>query len=139
MHRTISLVLTLLLLAGNGSAGARNRSDSLDLTIQEPRPAPRLPVALVPFRIGDDFCRRGQQPIVTFEVYNSLGKPEATLYLRSKRFEVLQALKLGCGDFVAIWDGTINSGQRLANPAVYYLRLVVGGERTTRKLVVPGP
>jgi hypothetical protein len=50
-----------------------------------------------------------------------------------------------CGSYVAIWDGTIDGGTRLARPGIYYLRLSVAeentniGQSTVLQVQVPEP
>lgn len=128
----------LLVVGGAGSAHAQGLPVPQALIIQEPRPSPVLPIALVPFTIGTEVCRNGHQPVVAFKVYNVLGRPEATLWLRSRRLEKLDSLSLRCGSYVAIWDGTIDDGQRTARPGIYYLRLTVDDRRAiVRQVRVP--
>lgn len=110
--------------------------------LEEPRPAPALPVALVPFSVPQAWCQGGGQPSVTLRVFDFLITPVRVLRLRGRNGQLLDGSPLRCGAHVAFWDGTVGDPPRLPIPAVYYVQLQVEreGRRTelaTIKLVVP--
>ncbi len=141
MHRIAGAVLGVLCLIGGVMPLAAQRGIRLPpLLIEEPRPQPTLPVALVPFTISGEVCQQGYQPIVTFKLYSVLARAEATLHLRSGRGEPIDSLRLRCGDHVAVWDGTIDGGARLARPGLYYLRITTDrGHYHARQVIIPVP
>lgn len=140
MRRLFRTGLVALLVGwGAAPAVAQRPPGTAPVTLEEPRPAPVFPVALVPFTLGAEVCRT-DDPVVSVQVYNVLAQPVATLRLRTRRAEPLDDLAIGCGSHVAVWDGTINQGTRIAPPGIYYVQLSVRGQRAvTRKLIVPQP
>ena len=141
MRRLVRPVLGLLLLIGLArSANAQQRPGRIPAPVlEEPRPNPVLPAALVPFVIPEEMCRNNNTPLVALKVYNSLAVPVATLRLRSRRAEAMDSIRLRCGKYVAIWDGTIGGGTRVPPPGVYYLNLAVDDRLSTKKVVVSQP
>lgn len=140
--RRLSLPGCVLLLAGvmAGPVHAQRPAATAAVVLEEPRAAPVFPAALVPFTLGSELCRDGGEPIVSIRVYNVLAQPVATLRMRRRRQESLDSLPLRCATHVAIWDGTIDSGTRVAPPGIYYVQLAVVGQRAaTRKLIVTQP
>lgn len=140
MRRFIGPGLALLLggvvalpAAGQGSSGPPA------ITLAEPRPNPVLPAALVPFTVAPDLCRRGHTPRVALRVYNLFAQPVAKLRLRDRRTVVLDSIPMKCGDYVALWDGTVDGGTRVASPGIYYLLLGVDGTTAARKVIITAP
>ena len=129
-----------LLLAGTalGPLAAQRLPDWRLVSLEEPRPNPIFPAALIPFSIQPEVCRRGHKPVVTLQVFGVLSTA-ATLPLRDRRSVPLDSTSLSCGNFVAIWDGTIDGGARVAPQGVYYVQLNVDGREKTVKLVVKSP
>jgi hypothetical protein len=120
-------------------AAAQRSPDAPTFVLEEPRPNPVLPAALVPFAITSDVCRRGHAPRVALRVYNVFVQPVASLRLRDRRAVVLDSIPLRCGQYVALWDGTVAGGTRAASPGIYYLRLSVDERSTARKVVITPP
>lgn len=141
MRRLVLPVMGLLLAAVMvPSASAQRPGQEPTVALEEPRPSPVFPAALVPFTLGSEICRDGNQPVVSLKVYNVLAQPVATLRLRGRQGEVLEERPLRCGAYVATWDGTIAEGTRVAPPGIYYVQLnVVGHRAATRRLIVPQP
>lgn len=141
MRRLVGPVLGLLLVAGMAQSATAQRTSALAPTavIEEPRPNPVLPAALVPFVIPAEVCRKDHTPLVALKVYNVLAQPVATLRLRSRRAEMVDSLRMRCGTYVAIWDGTIGAGTKVAPPGIYYLQLSVDDRPYTRKVIVTQP
>lgn len=140
MRRLVGLVLVTLLGGGLAQrAGAQRLPETRAPAIEEPRPNPVLPAALVPFVIPAEECRKDHLPQVALKVYNVLAQPVATLRLRGRRPDPVDAVRLRCGAYVAVWDGTIGGGARVAPPGIYYLQLTVDDRPYTRKMVVTQP
>ncbi len=146
MHRLVGPIGVALLVMSAGPLTAQRSGGAPAAVIEEPRPNPILPAALVPFTIGPEFCRNGNSPSVRLEIRNVLVQPVATLRLRGGQRALLDGITLRCGSFVAIWNGLIRSGgegeERLAPPGTYYLQLTVRGigglsRNVVRTLVVP--
>ncbi len=140
MHRLVGPIWLALLGMSAGPLAAQRSGATQAVVIEEPRPNPILPAAIVPFTIGPEFCRNGNTPSVRFEVRNVLVQSVATLRMRGGTRPPIDGLTLRCGSFVAIWNGLIQDGVegegRLAPPGTYYLRLTVtGNDRTPRAVV----
>lgn len=141
MHRFRCPGLGLLFLGLVALPAAAQRSPDLSGTVlEEPRPNPILPAALVPFAIGSDVCRRGHTPLVSVRVHNIFTVPVAPFHLRDHPAVALDSVPLRCGQYVAQWDGTINGGTRAAPPGIYYVLLTVDGRNAgTKRMVVTSP
>lgn len=143
MRRHVWPVVVGLLVAVT-EPGAAQRSTTPAVTLEEPRPLPVFPVALVPFSVSRELCQGGRQPSVSLTVRDVLADEVATLRLRRDPRVPLREARIGCGSFVAVWDGTVDGGRRLAPPQIYYLRLTADTgagrppSRTVRMLVSPG-
>lgn len=121
-------------------AAAQRSSDLPAVVLEEPRPNPVLPAALVPFVIASDVCRRGHTPRVALRVYNVFAQPVASLRLRDRRSAVvLDSIPLRCGQYVGLWDGTVAGGTRAASPGIYYVSLSVDERRATKKIIITPP
>jgi hypothetical protein len=146
MHRLVGPVWLLLFGVSAGPLTAQRSGAAQSVVIEEPRPNPILPAAIVPFTIGPEFCRNGNSPAVKFEVRNVLVQSVATLRMRGGARPPIDGLTLRCGSSVATWDGLVDGGGdgegRLAPPGTYYLRLTVTGtgmppRAVVRTLIVP--
>ncbi len=119
-----------LLVALTSPLAAQRPARPPVVTLEEPRPAPVFPLALVPFTIPSEMCQGGRTPVVTFRVYDNINNPVRTLRLRGNLPRLLDGRALRCGRHVAVWDGTINDGTRVAPPNVYYLYLTAEAPET---------
>lgn len=140
--RRLCLPGCALLLAGvvTSPVPAQRPAGTAAVALEEPRAAPVFPAALVPFTLGPELCQDGGEPVVSLRIYNVLAQPVATLRMRGRRGESIDGLAVRCGGYVAIWDGTIDEGTRVAPPGIYYVQLgVVGRRAATRKLIVTQP
>ncbi len=142
MRRLVGLAVVGLLVANASPLASQRPGAPTAVKLEEPRPAPVFPVAIVPFSIPPELCRGGRVPAVTLTVHDAIAKPVQTLRLRNRQRQLLDRLPLRCGRYVALWDGTIDQGTRMAPPFVYYLQLTVefpdtAPLRDTFKLVVP--
>ena len=135
--------LALLLLFGIGPpVGAQqNRPPppTPSATLGENSPNPFFPATLIPFSIRPEECTDGQQPLVSLKVYNVLVQVVAVPVLQSGKGEVLDNIRIACGDHVALWDGRTLDGRIEPAPGVYYTQLTVDGVRYTRKMIVRKP
>jgi hypothetical protein len=125
MRRLVWPGVAWLLVAVSPPLAAQRAGDPPAPRLEEPRPFPAFPVALVPFIIPAEWCRGGGRPSVSLHVHNSTLERVRTLRIRGQGGQSLDGLTLRCGTHVAIWDGTIDDPPRLPFGAVYHLRLVV--------------
>jgi len=109
------------------------------IALEEPRANPVYPVALVPFAVASEICRQGHVPRVVLRITNSLSQTVAVLRLRDRPTVVLDSIPLKCGEYVAVWDGTVSNGSRAAPPGLYFFYLSVDGLGPTKKLLVTAP
>jgi len=129
----------LLMMVAAQPADAQRSPQRQAAVIEEPRPIPVLPAAFVPFTISSEVCRNDHVPTVGFRVYNVLAQPVAVLRLRGRNSIPLERSRLRCGIYVAVWDGTLDGGTRVASPGIYYLQLTIDDRPYTRKVIVPQP
>lgn len=137
MRRLVWPGVAWLLVAVGTPLAAQRAGDPPAPRLEEPRPAPAFPMALVPFTIPAEWCRGGQRPVVTLRVFNSSTTPVRLLRLRGRNGAALDKLPVRCGTYVAFWDGTVNDPPRLALPSVFYVQLAVErpGMRTQLRTV----
>lgn len=134
----VALLLTLLVGVGPPAEAQQTRPPPT-ASLGENTPNPFFPATLIPFHIAPEECSDGQQPIVSLKVYNVLVQIVAIPVLQSGRGEVLNEIKVACGDHVALWDGRTVQGRTEPAPGVYYVQLTVDGVRYTRKMIVRKP
>lgn len=141
--RTPRWLWLTLLLAGVGPplAAQQNRPPPPppNATLGENTPNPFFPATLIPFSIRPEECTDGQLPLVSLKVYNVLVQVVAVPVLQSGRGEVLDSIRISCGDHVALWDGRTLDGRTDPAPGVYYVQLTVDGVRYTRKMIARRP
>lgn len=139
----LRLVIPLLLGVGPPAAAQENRPPPTVAppvaTLGENTPNPFFPATLIPFSIRPEECTDGQQPLVSLKVYNVLVQVVAIPVLQSGKGEVLQDIRIPCGNHVALWDGRTIDGRSDPAPGVYYCQLTVDGVRFTRKMIVRKP
>ena len=135
------LLLIWLIGVGPPLAAQQNRPPPPPPTVSlgENTPNPFFPATLIPFHIAPEECTDGQQPLVSLKVYNVLVQAVAVPVLQSGRGEVLENIRLTCGDHVALWDGRTLDGRVEPAPGVYYVQLTVNAVRYTRKMIVRRP
>ena len=148
MHRSVRillrgarLALPLLLGVGPPAEAQQNRPPPPPpvAVLGENTPNPFFPATLIPFSIRPEECTDGQQPVVSLKVYNVLVQVVAVPVLQSGKGEVLQNIRIPCGNHVALWDGRTVDGRTEPAPGVYYCQLTVDGVRFTRKMIVRKP
>jgi hypothetical protein len=103
-------------------------------------PNPFDPDTYVRFTVGADSCAPGtEQHVVTLQVVNVLAQTVAMPVLHSstspaltlsddQKLHALKDIKLGCGAYVAYWNGKLPDGH-LAAAGVYGVLLVVDGSQ----------
>ena len=131
MRRLVWPGIAWLLVAVTSPLAAQRPGDPPAPRLEEPRPAPAFPMALVPFTLPAEWCRGGVRPLVTLQVFDVLVQPMHVLRMRGAGGALLDRLPLRCGTHVAVWNGTIDDPPRLPPPQVYRLRLQV--ERADRR------
>ena len=140
MHRFVRWGLGLLLGGVVALPAAAQRSPTRPaIALEEPRANPAYPVALVPFAVAPEICRQGHVPHVSLRVSNSLSQTVAVLRLRDRPTVVLDSIPLKCGEYVAVWDGTVSNGTRAASPGLYFFYLKVDDFGPTKKLLFTAP
>ena len=136
-------LLTLLLTLGVGPPLGAQQSppppQRPTASLGENTPNPFFPATLIPFNIRPEECTDGHLPNVSLNVYNVLVQVVAIPGLQSGKGEVLNDIKIICGDHVALWDGRTLDGRIEPAPGVYYSQLTVNGVRYTRKMIVRKP
>jgi hypothetical protein len=144
-HRWAALVLVLALCATTPKNAAGQKT-------QQPRehgakgklvgnyPNPFDPDTYVRFSVGADSCAPGtEQHVVTVQVVNVLAQTVAAPVLHSatsaalilsdeQKLHALHDMKLGCGAYVAYWNGKLPDGHPAA-AGVYGVVLVVDGSQ----------
>lgn len=125
------------LLVGIGSpVAAQANVGPPRVELKENYPNPFFPATTIPFDIGQEFCTKGRQPVVSLKIYNVLVQVVAIPVLAAGSDERVDSLKLRCGSYHTFWDGKYLDGKAEATPGVYYYQLSVDGERYTRKMIV---
>ena len=137
----LRLVVPLLVGVGPPAAAQENRPPPPPpvANLGENTPNPFFPATLIPFSIRPEECTDGQQPLVSLKVYNVLVQVVAVPVLQSGKGEVLENIRIPCGNHVALWDGRTLDGRSEPAPGVYYCQLTVDGVRFTRKMIVRKP
>ena len=137
----LRLVVPLLVGVGPPAAAQENRPPPPPpvASLGENTPNPFFPATLIPFSIRPEECTDGQQPLVSLKVYNVLVQVVAIPVLQSGKGEVLENIRIPCGNHVALWDGRTLDGRSEPAPGVYYCQLTVDGVRFTRKMIVRKP
>ena len=128
---TLVLALTL---AGAPLAQAQS-APAVRVELLENVPNPVTTSTTIAFEILPEVCARSHVPTVSLNIYNVLVQVIAVPVLEGTPPVPLRNLKLGCGEYRAVWDGKQLDGQP-AVTGVYYYQLTVDGERFTRKLIV---
>jgi len=136
----LALVLALWCLAPESAAGQSAQADQ-----QQPRgrkvgtlgqnyPNPVNPDTNIPFSLA---CEEGSgtDRVVSVRIYNVLAQLVAIPVIQGRE-ELLENLKLPCGDYIGYWDGKVRSTGREAAAGIYIYELVVDGERSAKKMYV---
>jgi hypothetical protein len=138
-HRwaALALVLALCALPTKQAAGQQSTQQSRERkqtgTLGQNYPNPFNPETSIPFSITD--CEGGAQHTVSIRIYNVLAQLVAIPVLDGPAAPV-NKLKLGCGSYVARWDGKVLNSGREAASGVYLYELVIDDTRQAKKMFV---
>ena len=138
-HRwaALALVLALCALPTKQAAGQQSTTQSRERkqsgTLGQNFPNPFNPETSIPFSITD--CEGGAQHTVSLRVYNVLAQLVAIPILDGPAAP-LNKLKLGCGTYVARWNGKVLNSDREAASGVYMYELVIDDVRQAKKMFV---
>lgn len=136
-HRWAALWLALALCSVSAKQAAGQSS-----TTQPPRkpgvlgqnyPNPFNPETAIPFSVTCDGGNGAHT--VTLRVFNVLAQLVAVPKLDGPASPVTN-LKLGCGDYVARWDGKVANTGREAASGVYIYQLIVDGVQQAKKMFI---
>jgi hypothetical protein len=72
---------------------------------------------------------------VSVHIYNVLAQLVAVPVVEGAG-QAAENLRLPCGNFVAFWDGRVQSTGRQAASGIYIYELVVDGERIAKKMII---
>jgi hypothetical protein len=135
-HRwaALALVLALCAIPAKSAAGQSQPRGRKAGVLGQNYPNPFNPETFIPFTVDDCDGTLGQH-VVSLRVYNVLAQLVATPVLQGPG-QPLTNLTLGCGQYVAYWDGKVLNTGREAASGVYLYELVVDGQRTARKMFV---
>ncbi len=138
-HRwaALALVLALCAVPTKQAAGQQSQTQSRERksagSLGQNYPNPFNPETSIPFSITD--CEGGAQHTVSIRIYNVLAQLVAVPDLDGPKVPV-NKLKLGCGSYVARWDGKVLNSGREAASGVYMYELVIDSERQAKKMFV---
>jgi hypothetical protein len=135
-HRwaALALVLALCALPTKQAAGQQSTTQSRERkqtgNLGQNFPNPFNPETSIPFSITD--CEGGAQHTVTIRIYNVIAQLVAIPNLDGPAAPV-NKLTLGCGSYVARWDGKVMNSNHEAASGVYMYELVIDGVRVVAK------
>lgn len=142
MGRTLGVCVVLLLVVlaiPTGAAGQQSGQTRAQPRLEPNYPNPFNPETTIPFTLPDELFEGGRTVIVTVNIWNPLGQlvaiPDAIDYEEPGRHPVRDLVYRTPGRKQAYWDGTDRFGKK-AGSGVYYLELVVNGERFKPKPIV---
>ena len=141
-HRWAALALVLALWSLSPKSAAGQSASQPEQ--QQPRgrkagtlgqnyPNPFNPETFIPFSLTCD--GGGSEHVVSLRVYNVLAQLVAIPRVQGSDLP-LSNVKLGCGDYVAWWDGKVLNTGREAASGVYIYKLEVDGQPYARKMFV---
>ncbi len=135
MVRVLCPTVMLALTLAGASLAQGQSAPAVRVELLENVPNPVTTSTTIAFEILPEVCARSHVPTVSLNIYNVLVQVIAVPVLEGTPPVPLRNLKLGCGEYRAVWDGKQLDGQP-AVTGVYYYQLTVDGERFTRKLIV---
>jgi hypothetical protein len=138
-HRWAALAFVLALCAISPKSAAGQASNAPPRgrklgTLGQNYPNPFKPETFIPFTV-DDCNGTGGQHVVSLRIYNVLAQLVAIPVLHGANKPIAN-LRLSCGEYLGYWDGRVARSRRPAATGVYVYELVVGGERTSKKMFV---
>lgn len=141
MRRVFGVGVVLLLAVGlfpDNLYGQRSPSRDRGFQLNQNYPNPFNPTTTLSFTLKPELFEAGRPAVVTIRIFNVLQQlvavPKALNHpLGDVPVEQLQYETPG--DKEAFWDGTDRQGRKVAS-GIYYMQIVVNGERAVRKMVV---
>lgn len=128
--------LALLALAAPLSA---QQATPPPVDLGENFPNPFWPSTTIPFTLNPELCRGGRRPEVTLRIVNVLAQEVATPVLRGTDRLQLDRRRLGCGRFLADWDGQFTDSDQELSPGVYLFVLTVDDRRYVGRMIARRP
>jgi hypothetical protein len=141
----LGLVLALsVFMPGDAAAQSKDgRERRAGASLGQNYPNPFNPATQIPFSVGDvPTCTdSGRQYRVSLKVFNLLLQEVATPVLQSGTSSVtggqpLDKVQVPCGEYIAYWDGKVQSTGREAASGMYLYRLEVDGVPLVKKMIV---
>ncbi len=135
-HRwaALALVLALCALPTKQAAGQQSTTQSRERkplgSLGQNWPNPFNPETNIPFSIAD--CEGGGQHSVTIRIYNVLAQLVAIPVLDGPAVPV-ENVKLGCGTYLARWNGKVRNTTKEAASGVYLYEIVIDNQRLGAK------
>jgi hypothetical protein len=144
-HRWAALVLVLALCAMSpknaaGQSTQSPRGHGAVGKLGHNYPNPFNPDTYLPFTVGDANCAPGsEQHVVSLQLVNVLAQPvvvpvlfgapssSMTSFPSAFKGQPVHNMTLGCGSYVAYWDGKIAKSGREAASGTYGVLLMVDG------------
>ena len=141
----LGLVLALsVFMPGDAAAQSKDgRERRAGASLGQNYPNPFNPATKIPFSVGDapTCTESGRQYRVSLKVYNLLLQEVATPVLQSGTSSVtggqpLDKVLIPCGEYVAYWDGKVQSTGREAASGMYIYKLEADGVPLVKKMIV---
>jgi hypothetical protein len=148
LHRWAApaLVLALCAMVPEQAAGQTQQSPGRKAAgrLGQNYPNPFNPETTIPFSVGPSDCSEdaGKQYVVTLRVYNVLAQLVAIPRLQASSggttagSQPINGIRMGCGNYTALWDGKYLNTQREVASGVYVYELIIDGRRLTGKMFV---
>lgn len=133
------LAFTPLALNAQAGGDASPRDQDAGFELSQNYPNPFNPSTRIPFRL-DPVLFEGEEPVrVTMRIFNVLAElvayPTALNHPDGDGTEVRGLEYTTPGPKEAFWDGRDQHGRQVAS-GLYYLQMIVGGERRTMPMIV---
>ena len=139
----VSLLIVLAFapgaLAAQDTGGDAPPRTETGFELQQNYPNPFNPTTRIPFTLNPGSFPEGRAAVVSMQIFNVLLQPVAVPTALSHpsgsgvRVERLEYT--APGHYEAFWDGFDREGRQVAS-GVYYLQMIVNGERQVLKMVV---
>jgi len=128
----------LVLTAQDAGQGGLPPARDSDFELLQNYPNPFNSSTRIPFILGPSLFEDGRQVVVTIRIFNVLQQlvafPTALNHPEGNGVQVDGLEYPTAGQKEAFWDGYDLEGRQVAS-GVYYLQLIVNGERRTLKMI----
>jgi hypothetical protein len=134
-----ALMPRVLTAQGNPTTPGRDRKLGV---LKQNYPNPFNPETRIPFTIGDEKCEDpGRLHKVSLRIFNILSQLVAIPVLQGGTSSVapgtrIANLPLGCGDYVAYWNGKFMDSTREAASGVYLYELNIDGQSLVKRMLI---